>query len=89
MERETLEALDQPTQRLWFYALCDAIELARKGDRDELWWIFREERIKPGSFCWVCDRLGFDPEELRGLLVRRWKEMEFFGRSVSKMCREG
>lgn len=85
-----MDLSDSSEYRLWFYALIDAIELAASGDRDEQRWIFLEDyRKKPGSFRWVCDRLGFDPVELRTLLLSRWVGMSFYGRSVSKICREG
>lgn len=43
--------------------------------KSEPWRWFHSDSLRPGSFHWICNHLGFDPEETRHLLRQNWRNL--------------
>jgi hypothetical protein len=43
---------------------------------DDIWWLFREKKFRPGSFYFCCTALGLNPKRLRRILCERWPEVK-------------
>ena len=81
-----------PYLRLWAAVMKQGIDLAalayfRRGDSErpeyDLYW-FESDSNEVGSFNWICDVLGYDPNTARYLAKSKFREIALAAHNRSK-----
>lgn len=80
LDEPTLDNQTKACLRLWSAALhrgmVDAAKAFAKGDQHDeaLVWFWSDSQT-PGSFCWICDVLGYEPDTVRGYTRMKFREL--------------